>query len=105
MSEEKRPLHEVISSKLVTATMGVGTEHQANSPIVYEFLDSLRQGKMKAADAHMLAERHAELPVQLKDAGQVMLAKFAEEVVLDLQGREDEKKQERREVVDTVVHG
>ncbi|OHA91395.1 MAG: hypothetical protein A2758_02970 [Candidatus Zambryskibacteria bacterium RIFCSPHIGHO2_01_FULL_49_18] len=104
MSQEKRPLHEVLSHKLIFAPIGIAEEMKRGE--LMTILDTLRQGKMKAADAHKIAEDHAGLPELLKSAGKIHLAQFAQEVLDDLAGRQDEKKQEKtEEVVDTVVHG
>ena len=92
---QKRPLHEVLSSKLVTAPVGIKSDlASAKAAEVMTILDALQRGKMKAADAHKIAEDHAGLPELLKSAGQLHLAEFAEEVLNDLRGREDEKKSE-----------
>ena len=98
MSDQKRSLHEVLSSKLVTAPVGITSDlASAKAAEVMTILDTLLKGKMKAADAHKIAEDHAGLPELLKSAGQPHLAEFAEEVLNDLRGREDEKKQEKTE--------
>ena len=98
MSDQKRPLHEVLSSKLVTAPVGINSDlASAKAAEVMTLLDALQKGKMTAADAHKIAEDHAGLPELLSSAGQTHLAEFAKEVLADLRGREDEKKQEKTE--------
>lgn len=52
---------------------------------------------MKAEHARQIATDHAGLPELLKSVGQTHLAEFAQEVLDDLCGREDEKKQEKTE--------
>ncbi len=102
MSDQKRPLHEVLSSKLVVAPVGINScLASVQAAEVMIILDTLQKGKMKAADAHKIAEDHAGLPELLKSAGQQDLAEFAEKVLDDLRGREDEKKQEKAEEVAT----
>lgn len=99
MSDQKRPLHEVLSARLVTAPIGITSNlASAKAAEVMTILDALLHGKMKASDAHKIAEDHAGLPEILKSSGQVHLAMFAEEVLADLSGREDEKKQEKQGV-------
>ena len=106
MSDQKRSLHEVLSSKLVTAPVGITSDlASAKAAEVMTILDTLLKGKMKAADAHKIAEDHAELPATLDSVGQRTLAEVAKQVLEDLAGRQDERKQEKQEVVDTVVHG
>ena len=96
MSSEKQPLHQVLSQKLILAPVGITSDiASAKAAEVMTILDTLYKGKMKAADAHMIAELHAGLPSLLIAAGQADLALLAEEVILDLKGREDEKKQEQ----------
>lgn len=96
MSGEKQPLHQVLSQKLVFAPVSItGGLASAKVAEVMTILDTLYKGKMKAVDAHKIAELHADLPTLLADFGQRNLARFAEEVLNDLKGREDEKKQEQ----------
>ena len=98
MSDQKRPFHEVLSFKLITAPVGITSDlASAKAAEVMTILDTLQKGKMKAEHAHQIATDHAGLPELLKSAGQTHLAAFAEEVLNDLRGREDEKKQEKTE--------
>ena len=92
MAEEKIPLHELLSEKLIAMTSNLAEERYKVS-FAYEVLEMLQRGKMKASDAHQLAERHDELPAQLETAGQKGLAGFAREVLEDLRGRKDEKRE------------
>ena len=95
MSDQKKPLHEVLSTKLITAPVGITSSlASAKAAEVMTILDTLLKGKMKAADAHKIAEDHAGLPDLLIDALQLQLAEFAREVLDDLKAREDEKKAE-----------
>ena len=106
--DQKLPLHEVLSRKLITAPVGITSNlASAKAAEVMTILDALLQGKMKAADARKIAEDHAGLPSLLISAGQADLAAFAEEVILDLHGREDEKKSEAssQEVVGASPEG
>ena len=90
MSGEKQPLHHVLSQKLILAPVGITSNlASAKAAEVMTILDTLLKGKMKAADAHMIAELHAGLPTLLSVSGQKELAAFAEEVLADLKGRED----------------
>lgn len=90
---ERPPLHEVLSNKLIFAPVGIANNDVKVGEMM-TILDTLRQGNMKAADAHKIAEEHGDLPELLRSAGQKNLADFAEEVLENLKGREDEKKQE-----------
>ncbi len=100
MSADKQPLHHVLSQMLVLAPVGITSDlRSAKAAEVMTILTALHRGKMKVADAHMIAELHAGLPTLLISAGQGILALLAEEVILDLHGRTDEKKQESQEAV------
>ena len=96
MSTEKQALHHVLSQMLILAPVGITSDlRSAKVAEVMPILTALQRGKMKAADAHMIAEIHAGLPILLTSAGQANLALLAEEVILDLHGRMDEKKEEQ----------
>lgn len=98
MANQKKPLHEVLMTKLALAVVGItGDLASAKVVEVMTILDVLHKGKMKATDAHMVAELHTGLPELLKFAGQTKLAALAALTLDDLKGREDEKKQERSE--------
>ena len=95
---DKRPLHEVLSFKLMIAPVGIMSDFaSAKAADVMTLLDVLHHGKMPTNAAHQIAKDHAGLPELLRSAGQTRLASFAEEVLNDLRGREDEKKQEKVE--------
>ena len=97
MSDQKRPFHEVLSQKLIIVPVGITSDlASAKAAEVMTILDTLYKGKMPAAAAHEIAEFHAGLPTLLADSGQKYLAEFAEEVLDDLKGREDKKKQEEQ---------
>lgn len=94
MSDQKRSLHEVLLLKLRMAMIGITRSRPGNPALIADLLDSLFLGKMKATDAHKVAEDLAYLPDRLKSVGLTQIAEFAEEVLSDLRGREEEEKTE-----------
>ncbi|MDO8471189.1 MAG: hypothetical protein Q7S49_01090 [bacterium] len=90
---QKRPLHEVLSTRLDVAVFGVsrnlGTERE-----VEIILEVLLASRMPVWAAHQIAEYYTGLPNLLANAGWEDLAKSAEKVLADLRGREDEKKEQ-----------
>lgn len=105
MSDQKLPLHQVLFNKINLATVGVTKNYKANPFVIRELLDTLSRGKLKAVDAHKIADDLAGLPKLFKSADQSNLAEFAEEVLNDLRGREDEEIQESQERVSSpLIH-
>ena len=95
-SDGKELLHHLISQKLIMAPVGITSDLEtAKAGEMMTLLDLLLKGKMKAADAHTIAQLHAGLPGILTEVGQKDLARFAEEVLADLRGRKDEVKPEQ----------
>ncbi len=94
MPAEKRPFHEVISLALCDSSIEV----------IEALLDVLRRSKIKEYDAQKIAEQHSTLPATLKKArAHPRVVALAEEVLADLRGRKDEKKEEKSEpYVDTA---
>lgn len=96
---QKRPLHEVLSTRLDIATVGVSRRDPEALRQVGFILDVFLSGKMPAAAAHQIAEYFANLPDLLARAGQEKLTRLAKLVLADLRGREDQKKEEKAEPV------
>ena len=91
MAKEKKPFHEAVSYRLMTAPVGISTDlRDAKAAEVMAYLTILSDSKMPATAAHQLAKDHEALPGLLNQAGQAMLAEFAAEVLVDLRGREDD---------------
>jgi len=90
MNDDKKPFHEVLSTALITAPIGITSDlASAKAAEVMTLLDVLYKGKMPAAAAHKIAETHAGLPDLLISVGQQSLAKAATEVLEDLRNRQD----------------
>ena len=99
MADQKRPIHEILSEKLVFATT-VGLRNVGPKFVMSEIetiITALHHGKMKAGDAHLLAARHGSLPVLLINAGLQPLAEAATAMLADLNEREDEQKETKTE--------
>ena len=95
MANQKKPFHEVLSTRLDIATYRISRNfgHAREAEEVEIILNILLASKMLAGAAHQFAEYFANLPGLLTKAGEPDLAKFAERVLADLRGREDEKKE------------
>ena len=91
MSDQKHPFHEVIASKLITASARMGGDvRDVNTVEVLVLLHVLQESKMPAIAAHEIAEDNVGLPKLLaKNDGGKRLAEFATEVLNDLHDRED----------------
>jgi|SRR3989338_6789150 len=93
MADQKKPFHEVLSTRLDIAVFGIsrnlGTEKEVE--IVLEVLHASR---MPAAAACQIAKYYTGLPDLLAKAGWNDLSRRAGRVLADLRSREDEKKQE-----------
>ena len=98
MANQKKPFHEVLSTQIHEVSLGMSSDHASLKAGQMEaVLIVLLKGKMPASAAHQIAEDHTGLPVFLVKAGHVGLSVFAEEVLADLKGREDEKKEKVEE--------
>ncbi len=98
---QKRPFHEVLSTRLDVATFGASRQDPEALRQVGFILDVFLSGKMPARAAHETAEYFANLPDLLARAGQEKLAKLAKLVLADLRGREDKKKEKAEAVGST----
>ena len=100
MSEEKKPFHEVASKELSRLSSTIKEGDFDFYDVVFRarvILEILRKSKMKAVDAHQLALDHAGLPETLRFfAKRYDYAVLAEEVLTDLRGRVDEKKEGKK---------
>jgi|SRR3989344_1312819 len=95
MPEPKKPFHEVVGFKLLTAPIGItgGLEREKTAEVM-TLLGILEESKMPATAAHKIAEDNHRLPELLRDIGQTTLAELADVVLKDLRGRQDEPKKE-----------
>jgi len=96
MSDQKKPFHEVLSTRLDFAVFGVSRNfgHAIEAEEVRIILNILLASKMPASVAHKIAEYFTNLPDLLVKAGEPDLAKLAEGVLTDLKSRKDEKEEE-----------
>jgi len=92
MANQKKPFHEVLSKKPLIATLvGAGVNFtSAKAAEVRTILDVLLASKMPAAAAHQIASDHLGLPSFLTEVGEGYLSRFAEEVLANLKGCEDD---------------
>ena len=97
MIDQKKPFHEVLSTRLDIATVGVSGGSWSVREVKL-ILDVLLASRMPAWAAHQIARYFANLPSLLARAGVPDLAKFAEEVLNDLKKRDDEKEEEAQPV-------
>jgi len=98
MSDQKKPFHEVLSTKLDIAAYKLSRHFKTEKEVEF-ILYVLLSGKMPASAAHQIAEYFTNLPGFLAAAGWNDLSQFAAEVLADLKGREDEKKKEEAQPV------
>ena len=91
MANQKRPFHEILSTRLDIAALKV-SRHLGAEKEVEIILDVLLASKMPAWAAHQIARYFTNLPGLLFKNGWDNLSKFAEEVLNDLKSREDEEK-------------
>ena len=97
MPQDRRWFYEVVSQHLLEASpIGFRDDLAAiRAAEVMTFLTILDESRdIPAADAGRLANLHSSLPYQLRVAGQVHLAMYAEKVLADLAGRKDDPKPE-----------
>ncbi|GEM_PF-3952999 len=103
--DEKKLFHEVLAKKLGNASVGIGSNPVSPDVVTaITILEALKEGKMPADAAHKIAIDFTNLPALFRGLGHVRLAEFTEDVLNDLKGREDEKK-EGKAVVQTIGTG
>ena len=88
--DRKKPFHEVVSSMLLTAPVGLTSDPASGkTEEVVVLLTILQRSKMPAAEAKKTAANHAHLPGLLESVGRRDLAKMAKETLEDLAHRSD----------------
>lgn len=92
MANQKKPFHEVLSTKLDIAVFRLSRNLRTEKEVKV-ILDVLLASKMPASVAHQMAEYFTNLPSLLATAGWDNLSQSAAKVLADLRGREDEKKE------------
>ena len=99
MADQKKPFHEVLSTRLDIATYRISRNfgHAREAEEMEIILNILLASKMPASVAHQIAEYFTKLPSFLAKSGWDDLSQFAAKVLADLKGREDEKKEKIEE--------
>ncbi len=88
--DDKKPFHEVLSSKLEAAAKGTVRGIRDDDLVrMSTILEILYQGKMPADAAHKIAEDHKHILVLLSDPEHEDVARLAAETLADLRNRQN----------------